>query len=77
MRSHESATQAQLEPVPETIESSQAKLVYLCLEASDGATVEDLTETLTMKKIDVLSVLHSLERDGLVDNRHGEFVVLE
>lgn len=75
MRSHESATQAQLEPVPETVESSQAKLVYLCLEAGNGATVDELTETLTMKKIDVLSVVHSLEREGVIENRDGEYVV--
>lgn len=75
MRSQETATQTRLESVPETIDSAQAKLVYVCLEAADGATIEDLTETLAMKKIDVLSVVHALERDGLIESREGEYVV--
>ena len=60
-------TTDQLEPIPAEIASPQAKLVYLYLEAAGTATVDDLNEVLTMKKIDVLSVLDCLSSKGLVD----------
>lgn len=75
MASQESQLAERLEPVPDRIESSQAKLVYLCLEATGGATIEDLEETLTMKKIDILSVLNSLSSDGLVEQDGDRYVV--
>ena len=61
-----------IEPVPEEIESPEAKLVYLYLEAADSATVDDVNEALTMKKIAALSVLGSLSSRGLVykDGEH-------
>lgn len=62
----------QIRPLPETLNSPQAKLVYLYLEAAGGATVCDLNEMLVMKKIDILSVLNSLSSEDLVekDGRH-------
>ncbi|EMA29410.1 hypothetical protein [Halobiforma nitratireducens] len=62
--------------VPGHLESAQAKLVYLYLEATDGATVDDLGDALAMKKIDILSVLHSLSSRGLVEKRGEEYAVV-
>ncbi|MFU8867358.1 MarR family transcriptional regulator [Natronococcus sp.] len=64
----------QLEPLPTEIESPQAKLVYLYLEASGGATASDLNEVLAMKKIGVLSVLNCLTAEGLVEKNGAEYV---
>lgn len=63
------------DPLPTELGSPQAKLVYLYIEAAGGATVDDLTEILSMKKISVLSVLRSLSTDGLVDRDGDRFVV--
>ncbi|WP_255168976.1 MarR family transcriptional regulator [Natrononativus amylolyticus] len=63
-----------IEPLPETITSPRAKLVYLYLEAADGATVDELNQVLAMKKIAILSVLGSLSTDGLVEKDDGEYV---
>ena len=54
------------EPVPDELESTEAKLVYLYLEAAGSATIDEVNETLTMKKLAVLSVLGSLSSRGLV-----------
>ncbi|WP_090380775.1 MarR family transcriptional regulator [Natronobacterium texcoconense] len=61
--------------VPESLESAQAKLVYIYLEAADGATIDDLGEALAMKKIDILSVLNSLSSRDFVAKRGEEYVV--
>ncbi|NKE35157.1 MarR family transcriptional regulator [Natronococcus sp. JC468] len=65
----------QLDPLPDQLDSPQAKLVYLYLEASGGATATDLNEVLAMKKIAVLSVLSCLEGEGLVEKNDAEYVV--
>ena len=56
-----------ISPLPSDLDSSEAKLVYLYIQATDGATVDDLNETLVMKKMAVLSVLNSLSSDGFVE----------
>ncbi|ELY67565.1 hypothetical protein [Natrinema versiforme] len=63
-----------LEPVPRDIESASAKLVYLYLEATDGATVGELGERLAMQKLDVLSVLSSLSSAGHVEQADSAYV---
>lgn len=63
-----------LTPIPNEIESSQGKLVYLSLLLTDGATVTELQETLSLKKITVLSVLDSLDSRGLVQRTDGSYV---
>ncbi|WP_049925256.1 hypothetical protein [Halopiger goleimassiliensis] len=75
MKSQKSREAPQIERIPEAISSPQAKLIYLCLEATGGATVDDLEETLALKKIDILSVLNSLQGDGLVEQDGEEYVV--
>lgn len=66
-------TQLRRMRLPDGIDSPQAKLVYLYLAATDGATVDDLAEALSMKKLSVLSVLRSLSAEGLIE-RDGERV---
>ncbi|QLG48454.1 MarR family transcriptional regulator [Natrinema halophilum] len=66
-----------LDPVPDDLESARAKLVYMYLDAADGATVEELSEIMAMKKLDVLSVLNSLSRSGFVDRAGPEYVVTD
>lgn len=60
--------------VPTELESPRAKLVHVYLEASGGATVDDLNETLRMQKLDVLSVLRSLSEGGHVSTDGDRYV---
>lgn len=75
MRSRKSDQTPRLEPLPDDLDSSQAKLVSLSLEATGGATVDDLGALLEMKKLSILSVLNTLSGAGLVDRRGDEYVV--
>ena len=62
--------------LPTELNSPQGKLVYLYLEATDGATVDELGAVLAMKKIAILSVLNSLSSQGLIEKRDGAYVPL-
>ncbi len=75
MSSQKHRPQRQLEPVPDDLDSAQAKLVYLSLEATGGATIEDLGATLAMKKLSILSVLNTLSSAGHVDRRGEQYIV--
>ncbi len=55
--------------IPNAITSPRAKLVYLCLLVTDGATVTELQEILSLTKITILSVLDSLTELELVTRR--------
>ena len=72
-QTHHPATQ--LDPVPNDLESARAKLVYLTLQASDGATAQQLGDLLSMKQINILSVLHSLSSSGYIEQSGTEYVV--
>lgn len=52
--------------VPSELISPRAKLVYLYLANTDGATTSELTATLSLDKLTVLSILRSLCGRGLV-----------
>ncbi|MFB6123893.1 MAG: helix-turn-helix domain-containing protein [Haloferacaceae archaeon] len=52
--------------LPAELVSAESKLVYLFLESTDGATIDDLHESLGMKKITIYPVLDSLREHGLV-----------
>lgn len=52
--------------LPDTIHSSQAKLVYLYLELTDVATLTDLHRDLNIPKTSLLSILQSLTKRELV-----------
>ena len=75
MQSQEPRRTEQLDPVPQSIESAQAKLVFLYLETAGSTTADEIGATLTMKKIDVLSVLQSLSGAGYVEKDDGEYSI--
>lgn len=52
--------------MPTELESPRAKLVYLFLSTNGTATVNELQNSLDMKKISLYSVLKCLEKDDLV-----------
>lgn len=61
--------------LPADLVSPQAKLVYLYLATTGEATLDELTATLSMKKLAVLSVLRSLSDDGLVRQEGDRFAL--
>lgn len=61
-------------PIPDEIDSSHGKLVYLSLTLVDGATVAELQETLSLKKITILSILRSLSSRDLVRRTDDSYV---
>ena len=75
MSIQQSAAIAKPQTLPEDITSPRAKLVYLYLDVTEAATVEDLQGCLDMKKIDLLSVLNSLTTAGYVANDDGTYAV--
>ena len=75
MQSQEPRLTERIDPVPESIESAQAKLVYLYLETMGTATADEIGETLTMKKIDVLSVLNTLSSEEYVEKNGDEYAI--
>ncbi|MFC6765605.1 MarR family transcriptional regulator [Natrinema soli] len=75
MESQKHRQPARIDPVPDDLESAQAKLVYVFLDATGGATVDELGEILAMKKIDILSVLNSLSSAGYVTRAGATYVV--
>ncbi|GAB3664854.1 helix-turn-helix domain-containing protein [Halopiger thermotolerans] len=72
---HRPTETPRIEPVPDEIESAQAKLVYVYLAATGSATVDELRETLALKKVTLLSVLRSLMRIGVVEKDGSTYVV--
>lgn len=64
------------ESLPREIDSPQAKLVYLYLQLSNGATVGELEETLALKKITILSVLDSLAEQNLVERAGSTYITV-
>jgi DNA-binding MarR family transcriptional regulator len=61
--------------VPDDLESPRAKLVYLYLSTHDGATVSELQDGLSMKKITLFSILKTLRGRGLVGQDRDQYVV--
>ncbi|ELY55874.1 hypothetical protein [Natronolimnohabitans innermongolicus] len=68
------ATATELRRLPAEIDSTQGKLVYLSLEATEGATLEELEALLTLKKLTILSVLNCLSSRELIDKRGDTYV---
>lgn len=64
-----------IDSVPSDLDSPQAKLVYLYLATTDGSTVDDISQSLAMKKISVLSLLSTLRSADHVTERDQRYVV--
>lgn len=65
---------AHLDALPTELSSPQAKLVYLYLDATGGATLAEMKETLSMQKMAILSVLSSLSTTDLVEKDGSTYV---
>jgi len=61
------------ESVPDDLESPRAKLVYLYVAASDGATVEELCADLCVKKGTALSITGTLRDRGYLERTESGF----
>ncbi|WP_226040876.1 helix-turn-helix domain-containing protein [Natrinema sp. DC36] len=59
--------------VPTDLDSARAKLVYLYLDASGGATAEDLCDDLAVTKGTVLSITGTLRDRGHLERADGRF----
>lgn len=57
--------------LPDEIDSTGSKLVYLYLRAADEATVDELQSSLRMKQLALFPYLETLTSEGLVE-RDGE-----
>jgi sugar-specific transcriptional regulator TrmB len=69
-----STTQSPIETaVPPTVESDQAKLVYLYLDRAGGATPATVSEALSLPKLAVFGVLRTLRERGVVEKRDGRY----
>ncbi|ELZ94477.1 hypothetical protein C440_09873 [Haloferax mucosum ATCC BAA-1512] len=74
---HETAAveaERSVDPLPETLSSSQTKLVYLYLQLQRVGTVEELRDTLGMKVITLYPVLEHLVDLELVRHEDGRYV---
>lgn len=60
--------------VPDDLASAESKLVYLFLTASDGATIEELHDSLDIRKISLFPVLRTLTERDVVDREGATYV---
>ncbi len=61
--------------VPDEINSSTSKLVYVYLKSVSYATLEQICESLSIKKLTLLPILNRLRKDGLVIKANQEYTV--
>ena len=61
--------------LPETVESPRAKLVYLYLQTTGGATVADLRAELDLPKLTLFSILKTLRSRELVECENERYRV--
>lgn len=63
--------------VPASVESDQAKLVYLYLDGAGGATADAVAEALSLPKLSVLGVLRTLRDRGIVEQDDDRYAVAD
>lgn len=71
----EYATDPETVSIPDGLSSSEAKLVYLSLSVRGRATVDELAESLGLRKLALYSILGTLYERDFVE-RDGEVVAL-
>lgn len=59
--------------VPTDLESAKAKLIYLYVAASGGATTDQLRDDLDVKKGTALSITGTLRERGHLERRNGRY----
>ncbi len=60
--------------MPETLASTEAKLVYHSLDAVGAGSVDELVDRLGLKKLTLYGVLDSLHRRDLVEKSGDRYV---
>lgn len=63
-------------PLPEELQSPRAKLVYLAISVTGGATLAELQEALGVPKLTLLSVLDALTGRELVEETESGYVAV-
>lgn len=63
--------------LPDELDASETKLVYLYLATTGGATVDELHDTLGKKRLELLSILDLLEGEELVEREGDVYVAVE
>jgi MarR family transcriptional regulator, organic hydroperoxide resistance regulator len=63
--------------IPDGLETSGSKLVYLYLKVEDEATINELHTALGMKKITLYSLLQTLTATKLIDQEGAMYVCKE
>jgi DNA-binding MarR family transcriptional regulator len=61
------------DPLPDELNSPNAKLVYFYVDVCEETTIDDLQTCLGLQKLALFSVLDSLRKQGLVE-RDGDVV---
>ncbi|ELY70036.1 helix-turn-helix domain-containing protein [Natrinema versiforme] len=59
--------------IPTDLDSARAKLVYLYLAASDGASADDLCDDLAVTKGTILSITGTLRDRGYLERQDGRY----
>jgi DNA-binding IclR family transcriptional regulator len=59
--------------LPNSLESTSSKLVYLYLDTTGEATVSEMADALGMQKLALFSILDTLRSMGLVDGDGTSF----
>lgn len=67
------STSEQLLTIPDELESSTAKLVYLALHATGEATVAELQRQLGLSKLTLFPILESLRSRDLIERTEGGY----
>lgn len=62
-------------PLPDELDSPRAKLVYLSLATTGGATLDELQASLDLPKITLYTIIRTLRERDLV-NQEGEALTL-
>ena len=70
-----SIEQTPIAPMPDELDSPRAKLVYLSLATTGGATLDELQTGLDLPKITLYTIIRTLRERGLV-NQEGEALTL-
>jgi len=69
-------TQAtQTHTIPTSLQSPRAKLVYLFLSTNGSATINELQDSLNMKKISLYSILKTLRKENVI-SKDGDHYAL-
>lgn len=62
--------------LPDDLDSSRAKLVYLCLAVYGESTADELCQRLEMDKGSALSVVSTLRKRGHIERENGRYVAV-